>query len=83
MFKIGNDLIEAYVGHYEDEWMAELYEEVGGQNVEEDAHEAWMKARATREIINHTPKRRLEIYLEWNGILGYGSRIFEVATGHL
>ena len=83
MFKIGKDLVEAYVGYYEDEWEAELYEEVGGANVSDEDHKSWMLSRATKEIINHTPKRRLEIYLEWNGIIGYSGRIYELATGHL
>lgn len=83
MFKISKDLLEAYIGYYEDEWEAELYEEVGGTNVSDEDHKAWMKSRAIKEIISHAPKRRLEIYLEWNGILGYGSRIYDIATGHL
>lgn len=82
MFKIGNDLLKAYVGYHEDEWTKDLHEAVGGVNVDDEAVKSWMETKAIQTIINHTPKQRLEIYLEWNGIIGYSSRIYEVAIGH-
>lgn len=36
-----------------------------------------------KHIQSHTPKERLEVYLEWNGIIGYTGRIFEIATGEV
>ena len=78
MTHISNDLIEAYKGYYEDE-------------IEHDrkTHSApcspgeyptyWAKCK----IQSHTPKERLEVYLTWNGIIGYTNRIYEIATGEL
>lgn len=80
---VGNDLVEAYVGYHEDEWLEELHDEVAGANVSDKEWETWSRNRATQEILDHTPQRRLEIYLEWNGILGYSGRIYELATGLL
>lgn len=41
-------------------------------------------ARTPEEhIMSHSPKERLEVYLEWNGILGYSSRIWEITQGEL
>lgn len=67
---IGNDLIEAYMGYYENEWHADTPEDVRREGV-------------IKTIIDSTPKQRLEVYLEWNGILGYTNRIYELATGEL
>lgn len=83
VFNIGYDLIEAYVGYHEDEWMEELRSEIGDKPITDDEVKLWMKNKATQKILNHTPKRRLEVYLEWNGIIGYVGRIFELATGRL
>jgi hypothetical protein len=80
---VSNDLIEAYVGYYEDEWLEEFHNEVAGANVADEEWKTWSRNRAIQKIVNHTPKRRLEVYLEWNGILGYIGRIYELATGHL
>lgn len=75
---ISNDLIEAYKGYYEDEWMYE-FGEYETEGTESPAYTKWSKEK----ILNHSPKERLEIYCEWNGILGYHSRLFEIATGEL
>lgn len=72
---IGNDLIEAYKGYYEDEWM---YEQ-GEYQVDPTIPDEWV----IEKIMCHTPKQRLEVYLEWNGLIGYYSRIYELATGEL
>ena len=34
-----------------------------------------------KAIMNDSPKRRLEVYCEWYGIIGYSDRLFEIATG--
>lgn len=82
MFDIGHDLIEAYKGYYEDDWLVEFYEEVAGTNVSEEEQETWMTSRAIQEIVNNLPLARLRIYLEWNGIIGHTGRIYELAIGH-
>lgn len=83
--KIGNDLIEAYKGYYEQEidqdfpyHLAPRSRLEGGQYSEQ-----FQKEWAIKKIRSHSPKERLEVYLEWNGILGYTSRIYELATGEL
>lgn len=68
MSKIGNDLVQAYEGRFPHEDYPHMSEE------------EW-KAEIGRMIIDHDAKQRLEVYLEWNGILGYSNRIFELATG--
>lgn len=75
VIKISNDLIEAYEGYYEDEMAADL---TSPMEEPEDARN-W----AINKIISHTPKERLEIYLEWNGIIGYADRTYQIATGEL
>lgn len=82
MFNVGNDLIEAYQGYYEDELMVEFCEEYGGPDAPESEKVEWVRNEVIRRILCDTPKRRLEIYLEWNGIIGYSSRIYELAIGH-
>lgn len=75
MTKISNDLMEAYRGYYEDEMAADLT-----SPMEEPEHEiAWCKAK----IMSDSPKERLQVYLHWNGIIGYTYRIYEIATGEL
>ncbi len=34
-------------------------------------------------ILKDTPEQRLEVYLEWNGILGYTQRILHITKGGL
>lgn len=72
MSEISNDLIEAYKGYYEDE----LEQVVPWTDA---AVNSWV----IDKIRSHTPKERLEVYLEWNGILGYSSRIWEITQGEL
>lgn len=59
-----NDLIEAYLGYYEDEIA----------NVTDKTE--W----AQRKILADSPKQRLETYCTWNGIIGYAGRMYEIAT---
>lgn len=82
--KIRNDLIEAYKGYYEDDReTAQAYEkEFTGQNIRQD-FDQWLTERVKIQIIVDTPKERLAIYLEWNGILGYSDSIFDIAMGKL
>ena len=64
---IHNDLIKAYEGYYDDSLKKELEYE-GYKDVEE-------------MIRAHSPKKRLEVYLEWNGILGWTGRIWDISQG--
>ena len=82
MFDVGHDLIEAYIGYYEDEWMEELRSEIGDKPITDEEVKLWMENRAIQEIVNNLPLARLKIYLEWNGIIGYAGRIYELAIGH-
>ena len=66
---ISKDLLEAYKGYYETD--LELSLKLNGYKDIEDM------------IRSHSPQRRLEVYLEWNGIIGYANRAFEIATGEL
>lgn len=59
--------------------LIEAYEGVFG-----DREDVNYDPRSPEEhILAHTPKERLEVYLEWNGIVGYTGRIYEIATGEL
>lgn len=72
---ISEDLIEAYSGVYEDEMASDLT-----VLMEEPEHETeWVVSK----ILSDTPQRRLEVYMEWNGIIGYSDRAYELATGQL
>lgn len=65
VFKIRNDLIEAYKGIFEDRM------EYPDDNA------------VHMHILNSTPLERLEVYCEWNGIIGYASSLYDIATGKL
>lgn len=71
MEKFSNDLMAAYGGTYE----------------REDYPEAWTDEQYRQAIADkiksHTPKERLAVYLNWNGIIGYTGRIWEIAQGEL
>lgn len=60
----GSDLIEAYEGYYEE--------------VLEGTDDAanWV----LRKILADSPKERVRIYCEWNGIINYYDRIYLYAT---
>lgn len=80
--KIGNHLIEAYKGHYEDDReQFRLFKEYTKVEVAtEDQYNEWL---TTIKIIQDTPKERLRVYCEWEGILGYSSTLYDIATGKL
>lgn len=69
--KIHNDLIEAYIGLYEDEFIGDAALSTRESQV------AW----ASDKIRRDPPKERLAVYLQWNGIIGYTGRIYDIATG--
>ena len=79
--QIGNHLVEAYTGYYEDERAVEQddgsFKVVADMTKEE--FDTWVRWR----IIKDSPQERLERYCEWNGILGYHRTLFDIATGKL
>jgi hypothetical protein len=78
MFKIRNDLIEAYKGYYEDD-RDTLRKFTNEGTFMFDLFEEWIRLK----IVSDSPKERLERYLEWNGISGYTNTVFEIATGSI
>lgn len=80
------DLIEAYVGHFEDDWDTRQRYDRYVTSAEGEAcpsFEYWLESEVEDLIRESSPKRRLEIYLEWNGIIGYERAIFAIATGEV
>lgn len=85
---ISRDLREAYKGYYEnDSFVRQEYEDEFHDSIEEGlgipSFEYWLNSWAEYKCEADTPKRRLEIYCEWNGIIGYSSRLFAIATGEV
>ena len=78
--KIGNHLVGAYYGTYEDTLLEQddrtfkHYKDM----TPEDFH-TWVMWR----IIADTPAKRLETYLTWEGIHGYHQTVYDIATGKL
>lgn len=73
--EIFRPLKEAYLGYYEDEMAADLT-----APMEEPEHaEAWV----LNKISSDTPKKRLRVYLEWNGIIGFSEVVYAIATGQM
>lgn len=85
MTQIGRDLMEAYIGLYSEDWLRDAVGEASHQyNLDGEVTEPikkWQDIRARLAISAATPKERLAAYLEWNGIVGYTDRIFELANG--
>lgn len=78
MFKVRNDLIEAYKGYYEDD--REMLHKFTSDGVfQMDLFDEWVRMK----IVSDSPKERLERYLEWNGISGYTNSIYEIAHGSI
>lgn len=73
MERIANDLVEAYKGVYEDQ----ITKDLGDLWEDQMARILWCHGM----IVNHTPKERLETYLQWNGIFGYTGRIWDISQG--
>lgn len=81
-----NDLIQAYIGILEDnrelkteyDKMIARDQELGAIAVE--GWESWLRTKCIALINEATRRERLETYLEWNGIIGFTTAIFEIAT---
>jgi hypothetical protein len=69
MPRVGYDLIAAYQGVYED----------SPDHPNGEPNTEW----ALEKIRKDTPKQRLDTYLQWNGILGWTNRIWELSQGEL
>lgn len=78
---IHNDLIQAYQGYYEDDWMDEFSRSKDGAGNFAITYKEWLAKRTDEWIRRDSPRDRLRIYCEWNGILGYDNRIWEIAQG--
>ncbi len=76
---IHNDLLEAYRGVYEEDferdWENKL-PDVGTLSLD-----GYVTMRIAFRITEHTAKERLDVYLQWNGIIGYTGRIWEISQG--
>jgi len=87
MARIYGSLIEAYKGHYEDDRQIRQYYQdwlkAEMQNGHSDAlsFEGWFEGWVEEAIRTATPKERLAIYLEWNGILGWTEMIWSISQG--
>lgn len=85
-------LVEAYKNYYEVELQQE-YERVSDEKADDLTiseqelqnldFDRFVERRVREIICEHTPKQRLEVYLEWNGILGYTESIFAFARGEI
>lgn len=74
-----SDLIEAYKGVNEDDLQRAFTATIFTPS--DPDYDAWVEMKVILMIQAHTPKERLDTYLQWNGILGYTSAIFAIATG--
>lgn len=83
--RIHGGLLAAYEGVLEDE-IAYGYksycsaEIAAGATTLQDVSQ-WGKDYATRAILADSPRKHLEVYLQWNGILGYSGTIWDLAHG--
>lgn len=75
-------LITAYIGYnervYRNEYAKLLRE---GKTTAKYDHVARVFAFAA--IQTDSPKRRLEIYCNWNGLVGYAEILFQIATNKI
>jgi len=72
-------LLEAYLGYYEEESLEPWTRaEPGYVSMGPDAAQRkWCEAK----IAADTPEQRLEIYMHWNGMIGWSGTCYEIATG--
>ncbi len=79
--KMHNGLVEAYKGHYDDDTYLEQDDKSFKSRADMSAEEydTWVRWK----ILRDEPKERLERYLEWNGIFGYATTAYHIATGGL
>lgn len=83
MFKVSNGLIEAYMGAYEDDLAYDCEKEFEGKEADQHEKQGWVREKIIEKIISHTPEQRLEMYCNWNGIIGYHNYLYRIALGHL
>jgi hypothetical protein len=67
MARMSKPLMDAYAGVYEDEL--------------KPFNDRTRPAAIEALILADDAKKRLEVYLEWNGIIGYTNTIYMIATG--
>lgn len=82
MIQFHNGLVEAYIGHYEDEITEGYLAYLAALGPDPDAVEAeggFAHSFAVKKIQSHSNLERMEIYCEWNGIIGYASTLYHMA----
>lgn len=81
-------LLDAYLGLFASGYMIQYNEWVQARHdiydhVALDSFEVWVAPRLRERIELDDPKIRLHNYLRWNGINGYTSTLYAIATGEL
>jgi hypothetical protein len=76
---IHNDLREAYLGTYEDDFDRDWTNNL--PDVGELSRDDYVNMHIDGRIREHTAKERLDVYLTWNGILGWTGRIWDISQG--
>lgn len=75
---IHNGLFEAYRNYYEEELKIEY-----DRTEYTEAPDKFINRRVRQIILEHTPKQRLEVYLEWEGIMGWTETVYNLAIGNI
>lgn len=87
MMKIFNSLTEAFAGYYEVENLAAYQEYVERESrngqVAVLSSDSWIASHVERTIRSATPRKRMDVYLQWNGISGYTSMLWELSQGKI
>lgn len=73
--KVPHYLIEAYEGYYDDDMQDEFSRSPTGAGDFSVTYKEWSREWVLAKIHEHTPREQLKVYLEWNGILGWQSKI--------
>lgn len=76
------DLIEAYRGVYEQE-LVDAHRVTFYNSPETQDFNQWAEGKIPAMIQAATPRERLDTFLQWNGILGFTSAIFNIANGRM
>lgn len=72
-------LIEAYLGVHEGD-LRKAHAEAHKGAFDVQAYDQWTRSRVIWQIAHDDNRTRLETYLLWNGIIGFTSTIFAIAT---
>jgi len=80
---IHSDLVEAFLGVYEEDYRKEydLYVEKHKGELALPSYDYWVEDLARNSIRKSTNEERLDVYCQWNGIIGFSNRLYKIATG--